>query len=217
MNRSLALFDFDGTITSRDTLLEFIIYSKGWVKFLFGMLVLSPVLISFLLRLIPNWRAKELLLIHFFEGESLDEFQSTCDLFSVDIIPRILRPAALKKITEHIQRGDRIVVVSASPENWVGRWAEAHALEWIATRLESANGLLTGRIAGKNCYGEEKVIRIKAYLNISEYTSIYTYGDSRGDWPMLQLGTSVNYREFKADHMAVSAPSSPQTQPSTKE
>lgn len=196
MSQSLALFDFDGTITSRDTLFEFIIYSKGWPKFLFGLLSLSPVMISFLFRIIPNWRAKELLLTHFFEGESIKEFQATCDLFSVDKIPHLLRPDALKKITEHIQRGDRIVIVSASPENWVGRWAEAHHLEWIATRLEVSNGLLTGKILGKNCHGEEKVTRIKDYLDISEYNSIYTYGDSRGDWPMLQLGTSVNYRKF---------------------
>jgi phosphatidylglycerophosphatase C len=197
MSRSLALFDFDGTITSKDTLLEFIIYSKGWVKFIFGMIALSPVLVSFLFRFMPNGRAKELLLIHFFKGETLKEFQSTCDLFSVDIIPRMLRPDALKKITEHIQRGDRIVIVSASPENWVGRWAQAHGLEWIATRLESKDGLLTGRILGKNCHGEEKVARIKDYLDISEYNSIYTYGDSRGDLPMLQLGTSVNYGKFE--------------------
>jgi len=203
MNRSLALFDFDGTITSQDTLFEFIIYFKGWTKFLVGMIALSPVIILFLFRLLPNWKAKELLFIYFFKGETFKEFQSACDLFSVDKIPHLLRPTALKKLTEHIQRGDRVIIVSASPENWVGRWAEAHGFEWIATRLESANGLLTGRISGKNCYGQEKVIRIKDYLNISEYNSIYTYGDSRGDWPMLRLGTSVNYKKFEDQDVVI--------------
>ena len=59
MKQSLALFDFDGTITFKDTLFEFIIHSKGRMRFLLGIAVLSPVFVLYLLRIIPNWKAKE--------------------------------------------------------------------------------------------------------------------------------------------------------------
>lgn len=197
MNRSLALFDFDGTITSKDTLFEFILYAKGRMNFIIGMVALLPVFTAFLLRIIPNWRAKEMVLSFFFNGMSLKEFQSKCDLFSADKIPHMLRPDALNKIAGHIHQGDRIIIVSASPENWVGRWAEMQGLEWIATRLESINGCITGKISGKNCYGTEKVVRINEYVDIALFDKIYTYGDTASDWPMLQLGTSIHFKSFE--------------------
>lgn len=195
--KSLALFDFDGTITTRDTLFEFILYVKGPARFAIGMLMLSPVLILHTARLISGQRAKERLLQYFFKGSTLTEFQSYCDKFSKQRIPWLLRKGALNQITSHLHQGDRVVVVSASPENWVSSWAKMNGLEWIATRLDSDNGVLTGKILGKNCNGTEKVSRINDYLDLSEYANVYTYGDSKGDLPLLALGTSRSYKPFR--------------------
>jgi len=88
---------------------------------------------------------------------------------------------AYKRILEHKANGDRIVVVTASSEPWVLHWCQRNSLELICTQLVSTNGILTGQIDGKNCNGSEKVIRIKQYLDVKQFSKITAYGDSNGD------------------------------------
>jgi phosphoserine phosphatase len=63
--------------------------------------------------------------------------------------------------------------------------------------MEVADGKITGMFEGMNCHGEEKVLRIKKHLDPQEYTLIYTYGDTKGDRPMLALGTHSHYKPFR--------------------
>lgn len=197
MSRDLAMFDFDGTITRRDTLSEFIIYTKGPMSFLFGMLLLSPVMVLFTLKILSRKRAKEQILSYFFKGMRENEFQALCKKFSKYRLAWMLREKAMARIRKHVFRGDRIVVVSASPENWVKEWASTHGLEYIATQLEVVNERLTGRIIGENCQGVEKVHRVNAYLKLNEFKKIHTYGDSMSDWPFLRLGTNTYFKPFR--------------------
>lgn len=197
MTRDLAMFDFDGTITKRDTLSAFIIYTKGPIRFLFGMLLLSPVMLLFSLRILSRKRAKEQILTYFFKGMKETEFQVLCKQFSTHRITWMLWDQAMARIQKHASTGDRIVVVSASPENWVKEWATTHGLEYIATRLEVVDERLTGKILGENCQGMEKVHRVKAYLRLDEFTKIHTYGDSSSDWPFLDLGTNKYFKPFR--------------------
>jgi phosphatidylglycerophosphatase C len=194
---ALALFDFDGTITSRDTLLEFIHYCKGGLAFYLGFLILSPVLAAMRLGLFPNWRAKQLVLKFFFSRDSLDTFNEACREFSRSRLPRLLRSKALDEIREHKRNGHRVVVVTASAENWIRCWADEYQVELLATQLEADNGRLTGNICGRNCQGPEKVDRIRKHLTLSDYSAIYAYGDSRGDREMLELGTHSYYKPFR--------------------
>jgi len=91
-----------------------------------------------------------------------------------------------------------VVVVSASPENWISGWCKENNLVCIATRLEETDNILTGRIAGKNCYGIEKVSRIREKFDLSAYTDIFCFGDTKGDKPMLSLATSAYYKPFRS-------------------
>ena len=59
---ALALFDFDGTITTRDTLFEFIMYSKGKARFFSGFMLLAPVLTLFKAGVISNSKAKQIVM-----------------------------------------------------------------------------------------------------------------------------------------------------------
>lgn len=196
--KALALFDFDGTITSADTLAEFIIFSKGRLRFYAGLVRLLPVLALYKLKLIPNWKAKEKLLSYFFKATDISHFQLKCSSFVKQRLPSLLRSSAMKKIQEHRNNGDKVIVVSASPENWVGEWAIQNGIEFISSRLEVKSGLLTGKLSGQNCCGEEKVKRIRQYLDLSGFETIHTYGDTADDWPMLKLGSKVSYKPFRA-------------------
>lgn len=195
-DKTLALFDFDGTITKKDSFIEFIRFYKGEATFIFGMMLLSPFLIAYKLKIIKNWQAKQQTLSFFFRGESVDTFQSRCKDFSARVIPTILKQKAIEKIQEHQQNGDRVVIVTASAQDWLQDWCKKKNIELIATQLEKVNGKITGKISGKNCYGDEKTNRILSYLNIKDYSRVFAYGDSKGDEAMLKLADVKLYKPF---------------------
>jgi HAD superfamily hydrolase (TIGR01490 family) len=197
VSQIIAFFDFDGTITTKDTLLEFIKFSKGHLRFYIGFAVNSPWLIAFKLKLIPNQTAKERILSWFFRDADCTAFQKTCDQFASDILPGLLRPKAMEEIRLLRQKNATIVIVSASPENWIRPWTGSVSVKLIATRLATKDETLTGRILGRNCHGVEKVRRIKEEYQLQDYTSICAYGDSSGDRPMLQLAHSSFYKPFR--------------------
>jgi phosphatidylglycerophosphatase C len=201
LKKKIAFFDFDGTITTKDTLLEFIKFSRGNLFFYFGFFLSSPWLLAYKLKVIPNQIAKQRVLKFFFGGMPLERFQEECDRFSKDLLPQLIRPKALEEIERLQGNAVSIVIVSASPRNWISSWADRVRAELIATRLQihDQQGILklTGKIEGKNCYGAEKVRRIQESYLLSEYEEIYTYGDTRGDLPMLALGNRPFFKPFR--------------------
>jgi len=197
MPQLIAFFDFDGTITTKDTLLEFIKFSKGRFKFYLGFLLNSPWLIGMKFRVISNQTAKQRIFTWFFRNHPLDDFQEQCSRFATTAIPGLLRPKALKEIQLLQDKGATVVIVSASPENWILPWARTLSLSVISTRLETANNVLTGRIYLRNCHGKEKCARIRENYQLEDFSDIYAYGDSSGDKPMLELATKSFYKPFR--------------------
>ncbi len=196
MKTSLALFDFDGTITTRDTFMEIIKYQKGSFGFYGGMFLLSPILILYKLKVIENWKAKEMVLTFFFKGMAYADFQKRCDEFIVTALPSLIRPEALQKVRYHLTQHHRVVVVSASPYNWIEGWCKEMGVEVIASRLQIEDNIVTGKLDSKNCFGQEKVNRIKNYLSLEDYQEVYAYGDSSGDKPMLAIAHHAYFRRF---------------------
>lgn len=197
MEKNLAVFDFDHTLTTRDTLLELIKFLKGGPRFAWGMLLQSPYLLLYMGGLFPNQRAKEMVIRYFFGGMGLDLFNEKCRHFQESRLPKLIRREAFEKLLEHKKNGDRVVLVSASAENWTSSWCSRWGIECIGSRLEVNEGMLTGRLKGKNCYGSEKVIRLNESVQLSQYREISVYGDSRGDRELLALATRPFYRRFR--------------------
>jgi len=193
---TLALFDFDGTITTDDSLIKFIRFVVGDTKFIWGMTLLSPMLTAYKLKLIPNYKAKQYMLSYFFKGMSEEKFLEVANEYSLNHIDTILRPKAMEKIAWHKEQGHKIVIVSASIECWLKPWCDKNELELIATKLEIKNGIVTGRFKTKNCYGIEKAVRVREIYNLDDYDHIYAYGDSRGDTELLELAHTKNFRAF---------------------
>ena len=192
----ISLFDFDGTITKDDSLIKFILFAAGNVKFVFGIALLSPMLVAYKLKFIPNYKAKQYMLSYFFKGMSEEKFMRIANEYSLNHIDTILRPKAMEKIAWHKEQGHKIVVVSASMECWLKPWCDKNELELIATKLEITNNKLTGKFASKNCYGPEKVNRIREIYNLKDYERIYAYGDSKGDMEMLGIADKKHYKYF---------------------
>lgn len=196
MKRHLVLYDFDGTITSKDTFLEFIKFYRGTTTFYIGMILNMHWLVALKVGLLPNWKAKEYVIKHFFKGEKIETFNEKGELFCNLILPKLVRQNALKDIENHKNSGADVFVVSASAENWVKPWCDEHDVTLIATRLETLKGEITGNLDGYNCYGPEKVNRIKKHVKLEDYDSITAYGDSAGDKEMLSLAHSKFYRFY---------------------
>lgn len=198
--KRIAVFDFDGTITRKDTLIEFIRYVKGSAALYWGLLLHLPWIVLMKLHLYDNGKTKEQVFTWFFRGISLETFDELGKAFYQTQSAKLIYTEARKKIKEHLKQGDIIVILSASIENWVQPFASALQAEGLlGTQVEVAEGKLTGRFATPNCYGAEKVNRLKAWLeaNVKEYPYIIAYGDSRGDKELLEFANENHYKQFK--------------------
>ena len=194
---NIAFFDFDGTITKKDTLLEFIKYSVGSKNYFLGIFANLPMLLRFKLKLLANDEAKQRLLTYFFGNWSEDKFKTTAYNYSKNEIDKVVKKSALEKINWHKKNGDKVVVVSASLESWLKPWCEKNNLDLICTKMRFDEGRVSGRFLGKNCHGQEKADKIKESFDLKKYDKIYAYGDSSGDKQMLALSTHPHFRVFK--------------------
>jgi HAD superfamily hydrolase (TIGR01490 family) len=194
---ALALFDFDGTITKRDSLPLFLRFACGTREFALGCCKFAPVFVLYRpLKRISNHDTKSRLFSLFFSGKSELLLREKGKAFSEQIIPKLLRADAMREIDRHKERGHRVIVVSASLEEWVAPWASALGLETLATRLEYHDGTCLGSIAGRNCHGMEKVRRIRSLVGDAGRYVIYAYGDSRGDAEMLAMADKPHFKPF---------------------
>jgi phosphatidylglycerophosphatase C len=194
--RALALFDFDGTLTDRDTMLAFCRHVVGWPRFLWGCVVLSPMLTGFGLGLVANDVAKERMLRHFLGGRAREELATFAASFA-DRVDGWLRVGALERVRWHLHEGHDVRLVSASLDVWLAPWAARHGLALICTEGAYRDGLFTGGLATPNCHGPEKVRRVEGALRLADYERVYAYGDSSGDREMLAIAHEPSYRPFR--------------------
>ncbi len=188
MGKKLALFDFDGTISSKDSFLYFLRYTHTVPQSLFNVLRVFPQLVAYKLGMISNEKAKQKLFASFYKGVTIGQF----DAWAKGFLPQMnsfIKPKALKQLREHQEQGDRVIVVSAGFDRILRYWCEQEGVELLATCIETRDGIITGSFSGRNCYGPEKVNRVNAHLALSDYEDIYAYGDSRGDLEMIGIST----------------------------
>ena len=193
----LALFDFDGTISNDDSFRGFIIYYCGYGKFLLGSIILSPIYLLYILGMVKNNFMKERAISFFFKNESITDLWKKGKQYSNDKIDNMVREKAKEKIKWHQSRGDKIIVVSASANIWLESWCLKNNIDLIATELEEIDGKITGKLINGNCFGNEKVVRVKKKVNIKDYEEIFAYGDSRGDKELLDFADKPYYKPFR--------------------
>lgn len=201
MKKKIYCFDFDGTLTTSDTLLEFIKYAKGTSRFLMVFLKYSPLLVLMKLHLYPNWKAKQQIFAHLFAGMRIEKFDALCRGFAEES-QHLLRPKSITLMHEALVAGAQVFIVSASIDNWVRPFFDIRNLKGVqvlGTQIEVEDGKLTGNFKSNNCYGKEKVHRIAEALKPferSEY-EIEAFGDSRGDKEMLAFADKGHFKPFR--------------------
>ncbi|MEO7160897.1 MAG: HAD family hydrolase [Polaromonas sp.] len=198
---AIAAFDFDGTLTRRDTLLPFLVRGLGWPRFLLALLQCSPWLAGYALRLVRNDVAKARLLQVTLSGRSLAEMDDWTTRWLAEDFAGQLQGWSMSRLAWHRQAGHCCVLVSASPDIYLQRVARQLGFDGlICTEMEVQESCLTGRMRTPNCHGEQKVLRLQAWLSArfggesAQAMLLYAYGDTAGDKPMLRLARHAWYR-----------------------
>jgi HAD superfamily hydrolase (TIGR01490 family) len=191
--QGFALFDFDGTIIKGDSILACIRYA---LKTGFASYAYLPGIVwayaAYGLKIKNDTQAKEAALA-FLKGKTAQKVSDFAESFCREVLGKRLFPSARAEIESCKSRGLRVLMVTASPDFYLKPLTDMLGLDGIiGTRADvTPEGVYTGRIAGLNCRGMEKPLRIAEYLAAGGYEldteNSYAYGDSGSDWHMMTL------------------------------
>lgn len=193
----LVAFDFDGTLTVRDSFMSFLAWKAGALDWARGLAALAPAGVRYLGDR-NRGRLKAAAVQRFLAGLPLTEVEALARSFAEARSRSLLRPDALRSWRYWRARGATLVIVTASPEVLVAPFARGLGADHLlGTRLAlDAEDRLTGELVGENCRGPEKVRRLAEVFG-EEIQLAAAYGDTAGDREMLSRAVHAGYREFR--------------------
>ncbi|MCK7595616.1 HAD family hydrolase [Pseudomarimonas salicorniae] len=190
----LALFDFDGTITDRETMPDFMRRAVRPRRLAFGSVLLSPLVIGYKAGVVPGTHIRAAICLFGFAGVKVEEVQAHGLRFAREYLPATLRADAMARIAWHKARGDRVAVVSGGLDLYLRPWCEEHGLELLCSSLQHRSGRLTGRYDGPQCVRRRKAEAVQARFPRGEYGRVFAYGDTPEDRELLALADEAYYR-----------------------
>ena len=190
----LALFDFDGTLTSCETLPLFVRFAVSPARLAFGTCALAPLVFAYRRGWISGVRIREAIARVGFSGMSTQRYQALGQAFARDYLPGVLLEPGMQRLQWHRARGDRVVVVSGGWDIYLQPWCESQGLELLCSRLETRGERLSGRFEGAQCVAAEKARRVRERYTLSEFESVFAHGDTPEDRELLALADTRFYR-----------------------
>lgn len=179
--RTVVVFDFDGTLTRRDTLFQFLRYLSGPWGLAWGLLLCSPWIVLMKLGLYDNGRCKERLLQHFLCGLPMRQLWEEGYAFA-RFRRQVLSDLVTGKLLNHTNHGHTVYVITASLVEWVAPLCQDLPVKAVLGTEWGGRGF-----ACPNCYGPEKVRRLlQAEPHRDEYRLV-VYGDSKGDRDLFNI------------------------------
>lgn len=194
MRMNLALFDFDGTITHKETFAPFLRFAIPRHRRVLGTGLFPPLVIGYRLGLVSGVHIRSSLVNFGFRGMRAEKIIDAGQRFSEEVLPAIVRKHALERIHWHKAQGDRIIVVSGALDVYLSPWCKQHDLELLCSKLHVENGVLTGRYQGLQCVKAEKCRRVRELCTPEDFPTIYAYGDTKEDLDMLAIAHKKFYR-----------------------
>lgn len=184
----IAIFDLDGTLTARDTLLPylwgyFISNPSRWHRLILAAWALT----KFVAGRLDRDQCKEELLRHCLSGARRDEVERYTARFASRVLSVGLNRIAVDVLDEHRAEGAHLILMSASPDLYVPAIAAGLGFhECICTELRWRGDRLVGTFATPNRRAEEKSSLVRA-LRARMSGTIAAYANSSSDLSHLRL------------------------------
>lgn len=183
-NKTIAVFDYDGTLAASDSFWPFLVAVAGWPKALTA-LFLSLASAATANKGEGRSALKEQMIRRLLTGVRIDELPPAID--KVKKWSRELPTA--KQLREHYSAGHHVVIASGSLDVYLPHLLgnlPHHAL--ICTELETTDGAITGKTPNGNCVRERKAQRVAKYIaENGPFDESWGYGNMPHDLPMLNL------------------------------
>jgi phosphatidylglycerophosphatase C len=196
-SKPVVAFDFDGTLTIRDSYTAFLKWRVGPRRYAQGLARLVPAILAYLFHR-DRGRLKAAATREYLRGVPRQALEADARVFAETFSRSLLRPDAMAAWKRWRAEHVRLAIVTASPEIIIAPFARglgADAL--IGTELEfDAQDRVTGGFATPNCRGPEKVSRLKAAFG-PEVELRAAYGDTGGDREMIAMAQIKGYRVFR--------------------
>jgi len=195
---SVVAFDFDGTLTWRDSFVAFLAWKAGWRGVVASLPALVPALLSYGLRR-DRGALKAAFARRFLGPVARTQLEEEARRFAAERFDSLIRPDALACWRDWKARGAHLLIVTASPEILVAPFADRLGADGlIGTRLAfDGQGHFAGALDGENCRGDEKAARLRAVLG-PDLRLAAAYGDTAGDREMLALADQPGLKVFTA-------------------
>lgn len=194
--KKLYLFDFDGTLTKRDTMFLFLrFYNRSTFNYQFIKHI--PLFVLLKLKLAEAEKVKRSFISSVLEGEKKIYIEQKAREFFDIFYPEIIRENALDFIRQMDRKNTDCFIVTASLDIWVQPFAEKFQMGLIATEAEfDKDEVFRGRFKSANCNGAEKLKRIENQIVRASYDKVIAFGDTAGDRPMMAWADEGHYRFF---------------------
>jgi phosphatidylglycerophosphatase C len=210
----VAAFDFDGTLTRRDSVLPFL---KRFVlrPAVLGRAVIELPRVIVALARGDRDRLRAAATRAVLTGVPRADVEAAGHAFAGEIVAGRLRGDTTERLRWHVAQGHRVVVVSASYDCYLHGVAAALGAEAVlSTRLEVRDGRCTGSLIGRNCRAVEKVARLDTWLTGQglrrDQVELWAYGDSAGDRELLAY---ADHAVWAAEPLDSVAPARGRTRP----
>ena len=133
--KKVYFFDFDGTLTYKDTMFLFLKYyhpAVYWRQFIWHI----PLFVLLKLKLIDAEKVKQKFVYSVLKGATKEELTTKATHFFEKYYPNLIRPKALKFIEEINKEGARAYLVTASLDIWTKPFADKFGFGLIATKTK---------------------------------------------------------------------------------
>lgn len=183
---NLALFDFDGTLCTKDSFTGFIFYTLSKRHIFRKGLRILPWIQAYYLKLYPANAMRSKLFSTMFKNMPAKQLEQLGEEYAKKLLHH-LDAKLFEQFMHHQLQGDTVVLVSASIDIYLRPLCSLLNIDLICTEVEIKNGRITGKYATPDCSSVQKKQRISANYQLDQYSNIYAYGNSTEDLDMLSL------------------------------
>ena len=182
------VFDFDGTITTRDTtrLLIYELLRLRPYKLPFIVFILAKLLFNRSPELIQT--SKNNCIGELIKGQTYEAIEPSLVRFS-NCVMILYRQELIEAIVENINIGNKVIIASASPDFALNKLFSGYELTIIATKFIYNGEFFTGATQGGSCFGKNKAKAVQEFLKKSEVSETIecAWSDSISDFPVMML------------------------------